>query len=80
MFRKLTSFPSSGRAGGLVGPNLLVVSFSVAKPAAHTEDGEGVSARNVGKPYILTRLFAPENHAIPKFLFSSSLLYSEWTR
>jgi hypothetical protein len=45
-FRTLTPFQSSGRAGGLVAPDLLVVSFGATKPLAHTADGEAVSARS----------------------------------
>ena len=75
MFRTLTPLPFSGCASGLVGQNILVDSFC----ATYTEDREGVSARNIGKPYILTHLFPQENHAISKFLFLNSL-YSKWTR
>ena len=79
-FRTLTPFPSSGCAGCLVAPKYLVVSFGAIKPPAHIEDWDEVSARNFGKPYILTRLSTRENYVLPKYLFFSYSLYSEWTR
>jgi hypothetical protein len=50
----------------LVAPKHLVISFGATKPTAHTEE------EDVRKPYILTRLPAPENYAIHKFLFFNS--------